>query len=195
LILGYDVGEFGGALYAMKIGENGLVTESKLLISENVSAIDQDAKGMIWIAGRRSFQGGLYSYDGKTITPIISESDLAKENVDHKVVMFDNSPRFDGVTVNSNGDVIFIAEDIGIFSHSTGNFLRSLFVGDLRVQYEMPGDIIIGSDPQGIIEKGENLYIASRSLGVFCFEKTADGNYVPIRQIIFNESHTRTPKR
>lgn len=69
LIIGYNRGEWGGAAYSIRIEKDGLVRKSKLLLSANICAIDQDSKGRIWIASGLSLmtlkKAGLHFYDGK----------------------------------------------------------------------------------------------------------------------------------
>jgi hypothetical protein len=197
LLLGYDKGEFGGYFYSIEIEKKGLAANAKLLMSENVSAIDQDSEGRLWIAGSLLYEEcGLYSYDGKTMSPVVSESNLEneKERVNGDLIIFDNSPRFEGVIINSNDEAVFIYSDAGLFSYTPGKPLTNLWEGNLDIEYRMPNEpnVIIISGPQGIVEKGKVLYLAERSLGVICFEKIADGKYVPVKQITFDEAHKRS---
>jgi hypothetical protein len=171
--------------------------------------LNQDSTGKLWIASGLAHivirRAGLHLYDGKTITPIISESKAVvydnnnmpvfddfpdegqKENIGKPIVAFSKIGDITGITINSKGEIVIVASEVGILAYAAGNTLRNLWKGSLRIEYKSPGFITV-TGPQGIVEKDEILYVASRSLGVICFEKLVDGNYLPVRQIVFDLS-------
>lgn len=191
LLLGFDYGEWGGHLFSVKIEKDGLASKSKELLSENVCAINKDSKGNVWIAGSLmragSFEGAIYFYDGHTITPVVKESDFKKAKEDESFIT--NAPRLDGITINSNDEAVIAGRHAGLFSYTIGGPIKQLWKGSLYISYEMPG-YEVGSSPMGIVEKGNKLYVASSSIGVLCFEKTAEGRYIPIKQITFDKKST-----
>jgi|GEM_PF-4788652 len=194
LILGYDKGEWGGAVYSMRIDKNGLDAKSNRLLSENVCAIRQDSKGGIWIASGLSHLGmrdaGLHFYDGQKISGIVSQRYFFEKELKSKsgvAISLHKSTEISGMTVNSKDEVVIVAAEAGLFSYTIGNPFRSLWEGSLYITYNMT-DYSVGSFPQGIVEKGKKLYVASRSLGVFCFEIFEKGKYIPTKQIVFKRS-------
>ena len=132
-------------------------------------------------------KAGLYVYDGKSIKKIISHKNI-KSKVAGKdgqaLICFSKPTSIGGMIVNFKDEVVLVASEIGLFSYKPGQFLKNLWIGKLIIRYKMP-TYQVSSSPQGIVELGNKLYVASRSLGVFSFETHDSGKIYPIKQIVF----------
>jgi hypothetical protein len=205
LILGYDHGEWGGVAYAIQIGKDGLLSNSKKLLSENIYAIHLNSKGNVWIASgmdRRFREAGLFCYDGKTMTTVIMQGNLSsiRERENRATIALSGGERknsakvalpeettIDGIVDNSNDEIILVAAEAGLFSYRIGKPLNSLWRGNLHILYKIPDAYSRFSYPEGIVSKGKRFYVASSSLGVFRFDEINDGKYIPVKQITFKK--------
>lgn len=201
LIVGYDHGEWGGAAYSFAITRNGDLDTPNLLLEKNVCAIDQDAERRVWIASGLSHLGlreaGLHVYDGKEVTAIISQRGVGdgpkEQKEEDPLLSLREETEISGMIVHPQGEVIFVATEGGILSYRVGHPPKRLWDGNLGITYGGT-QCSTGSYPQGIAVNGNSLYIASRSLGVFRFERDEDERYRPQEQILFHLTHSETYK-
>ena len=181
--IGYDKGEWGGAAYVVPIKSGEVTSPVREIVKFNVCAIEQDAEGKVWIAGGLSHlsieRAWLYVYSEGQVQPLIDQGgeDEQSRRIDisnNPLRRWDTATEISGLTVSENGKPTLVAARLGVFD-ATAAKMPPLIKCDFFVRYPEK-DYIVGSFPRGIrIDRGGNIYVATRSLGVLIFSKTEDG--------------------
>ncbi len=210
LFLGYNNGEWGGALYKLPIGVAGEFMKNrniigKNILGENIDTIKLDIKDNLWVttslAHLAGVSSGLYKYNNIKIETIIKQNGLSiGKKTKFKSTGNISLPKLttiNGMTVRKDNNIIFVAPSVGVLSVNKSLNLSYLWRGNLYFSYEESQKIVndskeevikfsVGSRPEGIVIKKKKMFIASRSLGVLEFSRKNNGNYIPTSQYIFS---------
>jgi len=177
IFLGFDRGEWGGAAHQIPLGRKGPTGNGKKIASFNVREIKQDPDGIVWIAGglshKASEAANLYRYTKGKITVVISQYGIGgalPKKSEETLAELPASTDITGLAISKDGKPVILASRIGILEYSGGKF-SSLIPSDFYSRYRS-----FGSFPQGMLIRNDDIYVGSRSLGVFEFKKK-DGGY------------------
>jgi hypothetical protein len=191
LFIGYDKGEWGGAAYVVPIRSGEVSSPGREIAQFNVCAIEQDVEGKVWIAGGLSHLSmecaWLCVYSNGQMRTLIDQKgvDMQGQRVDvsnDDLLRRDTATEISGLAVSENGKPTLVAARLGVFEASAVK-LTPVIKSDFDVSYDEK-DYVVGSSPQGIsIDRGGNIYVATRSLGVLMFSKAGDG-YI-LKQLTF----------
>lgn len=190
LLLAYDVGEFGGGLYRMDLKRPD--ETPKELIDGNVAALARSNSGVVWAAGGLAHLGGLsgalYRISGERVEVVAAIGGFAGGPRGDKItekagVPFPGLTSVIGLSLGKDDRPTMVFPEFGVFELVGGRFNR-LYGGRLGFSYQMPR-YHVGSWPVGLaIGKAGELYVASRSLGIFVLRK--DGNRYNLKQLLFH---------
>jgi hypothetical protein len=197
LLMAYDIGEFGGGLYRMDLRRPDKAPER--LIDGNVKALARTKSGVIWAAGGlghlSSVSAALYRisgdhleiiaaiggieggprYDGRTVADKITEK---------AGVPFPGLTNLSGLSLGEEEHPTVILPRLGVFELAGDRFV-SLFEGALSFRYRWQ-NAGVGSHPVGLaIGKTGEIYVASRSLGIFVLRK--EDNQYKLKQLLFED--------
>lgn len=191
LFLGYNNGEWGGAAIVLPIGPDGSLGPVRTLVRKNITAFAQDAQGTVWIATGLSHllieAGALWRFDKGRLRSVFAQElmdDVIKEDSGATKEARLTLGEVSGLAIGASGDILLVANRVGIVRLSSGGRLEPLWRGELDVFYQ-EGQFGVSSSPQGVVEHRGVLYVATRSLGVLKFVKDADGRTQPTMQIGF----------
>jgi len=183
VIIGYNRGEWGGAAYAVSFPATGQSPTSEKIVQFPVRSIVQEVDGKIWIAGGLSHMGGqmawLYQYSDGRIRPIIRQEDAGTDERSVAVSSdalwhWETATEISGATVGSDGKLLVVAARLGVFEVNR-NGMKQLIKADFFTSYREERTSV-GSFPHGIAtDTGDNIYVATRSLGVLAFRRQDEG--------------------
>lgn len=187
LYLGYDQGEFGGALLAIPFNPDSTrpFGPSKQLSSMNVNAILQDRSGKVWVTGGLAHMDSKWAEiaevsNGK-LTSLLREHPAESPRQFNGPLRLPKRSDIAGACVTPAGQVLVVAPEVGVLAVS--DKLTVVIAEQLRVFYHMP-NYTVGSSPVGLLCPNENtILIATRSTGVIEFTKTTGTGYTA-RQFI-----------
>jgi hypothetical protein len=194
VVLGYDLGEFGGGLYRLELDPPS--GSAKLLTSGNIRSMKATPSGQIWVADGLAHmtmeRGALYRLDGDRVETVASISGSMMSGDEWKVleksgIPFPGVTDLSGLTLDRSDQPVVAFPEFGVFA-----LVQSKFVGlietPMEFSYSMPR-YNVTSRPEGlVIGKSGDIYIATRSLGVLIFHNS-DGRYdskpEAVRQVLF----------
>ena len=167
LFLGYNGGEFGGAAYAIPLNGEGISGAGLRIGSFNVCGLKEDRYGNDWIAGGLAHMGirkaHLYQYNHGKIAVIIDQKGYQENNLT-KFFKKEEQAKLEipitdikGLAINAEGNPVLVGSEIGVFEYATGKISPV-------IKADMHG-------PVGIVIKNDDIYLASRSMGVYEFKK------------------------
>ncbi len=177
LIIGYDNGEWESGAYSFNIGENGISDKPEQILTDNICAVEKDKNGKVWIASTSYILPKFYSYDDKKVT-----------RIGKPIVFISKQSGLSSMTVNSKNEIVLAASTGGLFTYKPGHDLGTLWEGSLTIECNFKNFRWTGT-PNGIVEKDNKYFISYYKLGVIRFEKVDKINYVPSKQILFDEYH------
>jgi len=171
LYLGYDHGEWSGALIEIPfISKNNIVfKKGKTILEDNIKAICRTTNDTIWIATGLAHmaaeRSGIYKYKNKSLQEILwSKPSLS----------LPKKSDLSAFCLNNKEEPLFVASILGVFKIESDK-LKQVINANLYISYSMK-DYSVGSFPEAMYaDKNDNLFIASRSLGVFLYTKTGNG--------------------
>jgi hypothetical protein len=197
LLMAYDNGEFGGGLYRIDLKRPDKVPTR--VIDDNVQALARTKSGVIWAAGGlshlRSVSGILYRIDSNGVKVVAAISGHVSgprgEKIDKKSgARFPGLTNVSGLALGKEDRPTVVLPAFGVFELSREGFV-ALYKGPLSFFYKTP-DAGVGSDPVGLaISKSGEIYVASRSLGIFVLRK--DNNRYNLKQLLFDDPAHETP--
>ena len=201
LFLGYNVGEFGGAAYAVPLSKKGL-SKTVLEIPEagQVVGICKDAQGAVWIAGGCWHMGyhtaQLIRYSQGKSEVLVDQGAFGKEvdKLNNQIKEAFPPLAIDAMTISSRGRPIIVASAFG--EYTAGNILefwdgrlQSLVSANFSMTFrgELDSKLAVNtiSFPIGIVVAGDNIYVAEYRLGVLKFIK--NGERMEMHQFTFQE--------
>jgi len=181
LYLGYDQGEFGGALLAIPFNPDSTrpFGPSKQLSSMNVNTILQDRAGKVWVTGGLAHMGSKWAdiaeISNGTLTTLLRDHPGESTRQSTGPLRLPKRSDVAGACVTPAGQVLVVAPNAGVLAVS--DKLTIVIGEDLRVSYEM-GDYKVGSSPVGMIcPEDKTILIATRSTGVIEFTRTTSTGY------------------
>jgi len=192
ILLAYDEGEFGGALYRLDLA--GSTTPTKLL-DDNVRFLARSPSGAVWAASGLAHligrHGALYRIDATEAHVVASISGFVlgpdPPSIREKSgVEFPALTTVDGLAFENTERPIVVLPELGVFELGDDQFTPR-YRGTLSVHYEeslrgLPG--IVTSSPAGLVTtKSGDLYVASQSVGVFWIRWT--GQEPSLKQLTF----------
>lgn len=199
LLMAYDIGEFGGGLYRMDLKRPGKAPAR--LIASNVQALVRTKSGVIWAAGglgHVSSSAALYRISGDRLEVIAAidgmegfDAGTQGDVITAKVgVPFPGLTRLSGLSLGKKERPTVVLPKLGVFELTEDRFVR-LYEGGLSFHYEMP-TYGVGSHPVGLaIGQSGDLYVASRSLGIFVLRKENDR--YQLQQLLFEDPARHKP--
>lgn len=191
LLVAYNIGEFGGGLYRMDLKR--LDKAPARLIDGNVQALARTKSGVIWAAGGLSHMGSvgaaLYRISGdglEVVAAIGGYKGRQGDKITEKAgVPFPGLTSLTGLSLGNEQRPTVILPTLGVFELAGDRFVR-LYEGKLGFSYQLNQTTgsWIGSWPVGLaIGKTGEIYVASRSLGIFVLRK--DDNRYKLQQLLF----------
>ncbi|PTX94610.1 hypothetical protein [Opitutus sp. ER46] len=169
LLVSCDQGEFGATLAAYQIGPNGRLGSRKELVQAHITSSDQDELNNIWMWGIFRHLGmgssGLYVYPpGGPIRGLRKNGPVERP---------------DAVAIESPGHVLVLSGYKGISRVDARGHVEELWHGRTSIVYrtERVGRATNRDKdtPHSMALLGNRLFVASEGLGVYEFERTADG--------------------
>ena len=187
LYLGYDQGEFGGALLAIPFNPDSTrpFGPSKQLSGMRVNTIVQDQSGSVWVTGGLAHMGSKWAdiavVTNGTLRTLLSEHPGESTGQSNGPLRLPKRSDIAGACVTPTGQVLVVAPNVGVLAVS--DKLTVVIGEELRVSYKMP-DYSVGSSPVGMIcPEDKTILIATRSTGVIEFRTTSPTRYTT-RQFI-----------
>lgn len=203
LFMAYDFGEFGGGLYWMDL-KRGAMPPTRVLRG-NVDALARSKSGVVWAAGGLAHlslvRAALYRISADRVQIAASvEGFIGGERADGvrieaKIteqfgVQFPGLTSLSGLSLGREERPTVILPDLGVFEFTGDRFVR-LYEGALSFDYRMPTHSV-GSYPVGLaIGLSGDLYVASRSLGIFVLHK--EGDHYRLRQLLIDDAERDKP--
>lgn len=203
LLLAYDIGEFGGGLYRMELEHGG--KPPIRVIDGNVAALARAKSGVIWAAGglahMASVSAALYrisdgrldviaAIDGMQGGPRFDGKTRADTITQKAGVPFPGLTSLSGLALGKEERPTVVLPKLGVFELAEDRFVR-LYDGALSFHYQMP-TYGVGSHPVGlVIGPSGDLYVASRSLGIFVLRKQ-DDRY-ELKQLLIDSAERDKP--
>jgi hypothetical protein len=197
LFVAYDLGEFGGGLYWMEL-KRGAKPPTRV-IHGNVAALARSRSGVIWAAGGLAHLSGLsaalYRVSGNRVEVVAAIGGFQGgrrfdgAQIDEKItekagVPFPGLTSLSGLSLGGEERPTVVLPAFGVFEFSGDRFVR-LYEGELSFHYQMP-TYGVGSHPVGLaIGQSGDLYVASRSLGIFVLRRQ-DDRY-ELKQLLFED--------
>lgn len=197
LLVAYDIGEFGGGLYRMDLKQPGEAPAR--LIAGNVEALARAKSGEIWAAGgvshMSSVSAALYRLSGDRLEVIAAiggmeggprfDGSVRGDRITERAgVSFPGLTSLSGLSLGKEERPTVVLPELGVFELAGDRFVR-LYEGALSFRYQMP-TYGVGSHPVGLaIGKSGDLYVASRSLGIFVLRK--EGKRYNLNQLLFDD--------
>jgi hypothetical protein len=179
LFLGYDRGEFGGALYHVDLGRP--IPAASRLLTDSIRFIARSPSGSIWAASGLAHlvmaHAALYRLEPTRTELIASISGVTSQTdpgrVEASGVPFPAVTSVEGLAFTDDGRPIVVFPDLGVFTLTDGSF-QPLYRGSLVSVYEASFNGIparVSSSPVAVMRapSGE-LYVATRSLGVLVID-------------------------
>jgi hypothetical protein len=193
LLMALDVGEFGGGLYRMNLK---LPDEAPArLIRGNVRALARAQSGVIWAAGGLSHLGSvsaaLYRISDDRIAVVAAISGYAGTRQGDRItekagVPFPGLTNLAGLSLGREERPTVVLPGFGVFELAGDRFVR-LYEGELQFGYQANPKTgsWAGSSPVGLaIGKTGEIYVASRTLGIFVLRK--EGQRHSLKQLLFD---------
>ena len=199
LLMALDIGEFGGGLYRMDLKRPG--NAPTRLIDGNVEALARTKSGVIWAAGGLSHMGSvsaaLYRISGERLEVVATiagfkggprfEGPPRADKITEKAgVPFPGLTSLTGLSLGKEERPTVILPELGVFELAGDRFVR-LYEGTLSFSYQSNPTTgsWAGSGPVGLaIGKTGEIYVASRSLGIFVLRKEDNRN--KLKQLLFH---------
>jgi hypothetical protein len=191
VLIAYDHGEFGGALYRVDLSQP--TTPTKLL-DDNVKYLARSPSGAIWAAaglGHMGYEhGALYRVQGPNAEIMASVSGdimTGESKIREKSgVEFPGLTPVSGLAFGDSDRAIVVFPELGVFEMGDNGF-SARYRGSLTFAYDdsLRGlRFIAQSGPVGVVTTTSgDLYVASRSLGVFWIR--GNGPAASIKQLTF----------
>jgi len=192
ILLAYDAGEFGGALY--RINLNGPTRPIKLL-GDNIKFLARSPSGAIWAASGRAHlmgeHGALYRIDGTEPHVVASISGLLMGTGPPSIsersgVEFPALTTVAGLAFENTERPIVVLPELGVFELGGDRFTPRYREMLLRKYGESlhGSPVIVSSFPVGLVTTASgDMYVASRSLGVFWIRR--NGQELSLEQLTF----------
>jgi hypothetical protein len=200
VLIAYDHGEFGGALYSLDLSQSATPTK---LLDDNVKYLARSPSGAIWAAaglGHMGYEhGALYRIQGRNAEVVASVSGdimTGESKIREKSgVEFPGLTPVSGLAFGESERVIVVFPELGVFELGDNRF-NVLYRGSLTFTYE---DALQGlrfsaqSRPAGVVTtRFGDLYVASRSLGVFWIR--GNGEAALLKQLTFARASSAQQK-
>ena len=200
LLMALDVGEFGGGLYRMELKQPDKAPAR--LIRGNVHALARTKSGVVWAAGGlshlASVSAALYRISGDRLEVVAAIGGFAggprfegpprADKITEKAgVPFPGLTNLTGLSLGREERPTVIFPSLGVFELAGDRFVR-LYEGGLWFNYvtDPKTGSRAGSSPVGLaIGKAGEIYVASRSLGIFVLRK--DDNRYKLKQLLFED--------
>jgi hypothetical protein len=191
ILIAYDHGEFGGALYRVDLSQSATPTK---LLDDNVKYLARSPSGAIWAAaglGHMGYEhGALYRVQGPNAEILASVSGdimTGESKIREKSgVEFPGLTSVSGLTFGDSERPIVVFPELGVFELGDDRFIPR-YRASLTFTYS---DSLRGlrffarSAPVGVVTgTSGDLYVASRSLGVFWIH--GEGEAASIKQLTF----------
>lgn len=204
ILLAYDQGEFGGALYRVTLSDP--TTPAKVL--DDVKFLARSPSGVIWAASGLGHMGGehgaLYRIDGPEPRVVASISGYLMDNGPPRIsersgIEFPALTTVAGLAFENTERPIVVFPELGVFELS-GDRFTARYSGTLFLTYRgslrgLP--VSTGSYPVGVVATTSgDLYVASGSLGVFWIRGV--GQELTLKQLTFarrTQPRPRPPPR
>jgi len=187
--VGYDAGEFGGALIFIPIQPNSPnpLGPSQLLSSMNVNAIVQDRTGAVWVAGGLAHLGmkraDLVRIKEGTVETILHEGTFGeKSRTLSGSLQLPERTDVSSLCLDPTDKPLILATHLGVLELDDKSF-RYRIKANFSISYKMP-DYSVGSQPVGMLCPVDGrILIATRSTGIMEFVNSARG--YNFRQLVF----------
>ena len=191
ILLGYDEGEFGGALYRVNFSQP---TTPVKLLDDNVKFLARSPSGAVWAGAGLGHLGGehaaLYRIDGPEPRVVASVSGYLMENgpriSEKSGAEFPALTTLNGLAFGDSDRPIVVFPQLGVFEYGDDRF-NARYNGSLSFEYQdsLRGlRIAVLSLPVGVVAAGPgDLYVATRSLGVLRIRDR--GQAASIKQLTF----------
>lgn len=196
VLIAYDHGEFGGALYRVDLSQG---TKPTRLLNDNVKYLVRSPSGAIWAAaglGHMGYEhGALYWIQGpkaETVASVSGDILTGDSKIREKSgIEFPVLTPVAGLAFGASDRPIVVFPNLGVFELGDHGF-NARFRASLTFTY---GDsfrghrFIVQSAPVGMVTTPSGgLYVASRSLGVFFIR--SNGQAPPVEQLTFARATT-----
>jgi len=200
VLIAYDHGEFGGALYHVDLSQS--TTPTKLL-DDNVKYLARSPSGAIWAAaglGHLGYEhGALYRVQGpnaETVASVSGDIMTGESKIREKSgVQFPGLTSVSGLAFGDTDRAIVVFPELGVFELDDNGF-SARYRGSLTFTYDdsLRGlRFIAQSGPVGVVTTTSgDLYVASRSLGVFWIR--GNGQAASIKQVTFARASSAQQK-
>lgn len=190
LYLGFNRGEWGGALYALNIKSNGRFSKNISLLAANINGITADSKGKMWFSSGLAHMGlrrfGLYSYHFGKLETVLEGKGVVNKMLSESGIKLPKLTTIDALTITSEDEVLLIAAALGLITINDEKHISYLWKGELDRFYDNPEpNVSTSMSPSGVIQTSSSIFLAMRRLGVIEFERQESGHYEPTTQYTF----------
>lgn len=177
LFLGYDYGEWSGALMEIPfvIEKEIVFRKGKRILRDNIVAIKYSKDSVVWFATGLAHMGsaksGIYKYKNSKLQQVL----WTKPTLSLK-----NESALSAFCLKSMEEPFFIASELGIFKIKKDSLVH-VISKNLYISYPMK-NYTVGSSPVAMhVDINNNIFIASRSLGVFVYSpKNSDYKFTQL---------------
>ena len=190
LYLGFNWGEWGGALYALTLEPNGRFSKNISLLAANINGITADSKGKMWFSSGSAHMGlrrfGLYSYHYGKLETVLEGKGVVNKMLSESGIKLPKLTTIDALTITSENEVLLIAAALGLITINDEKHISYLWKGELDRFYNNPEpNVSTSMSPSGVIQTSSSIFLAMRRLGVIEFERQESGHYEPTTQYTF----------
>lgn len=196
LYLGYDNGEWGGALVEIPIskGDNKTFGKGKFIIEDNIKGLEYSSKGTLWIASGLSHlairESGIYTFQKDKLQQVLwpqprkSKDKPQQDSVPQMHLLFGEKSDLSAFCLKDKEVPLFIMSEFGVFRIQKDS-IEEVIKTKLNIEYSLEKGYSAGSRPVGMqIDNNSTIFIAQRSLGVFVYIRNKDS--YTFRQISFD---------
>lgn len=196
LYLGYDNGEWGGALWEIPISNEGEknLSKGKLILDDKIMGLQYSLQGTLWIASgltqRARGESGIYMFEKDSLQQVLwpqphkSRDRNQAESLPQQHLLFGDNSDLSAFCLKNKVMPFFILSGLGVFRIQKDG-IEEVLKAKLNLEYSLGNDYSVGSRPVGMhIDNNNVIYIAQRSLGVFVYIKNK--HVYSFRQISFD---------
>lgn len=196
LYLGYDNGEWGGALAEIPISKGNSKTfgKGKFILDYNIKGLEYSSKGTLWIASGLSHlairESGIYTFHKDKLKQVLwpqprkLKHKPQQDSVPKMHLLSGEKSDLSAFCLKDSEIPFFIMSEFGVFRIHKDR-IEEVIKTKLNIEYSLEKGYSAGSRPVGMqIDNNGTIFIPQRSLGVFVYIRNKDS--YTFRQISFD---------